>query len=227
MWQIIERMCYEEINRGVLQGLLPPISRLGSTDGARVAELSKAIFLRIEDGDGSEKVREMCTSIFTGLFLWQDNPTAEEILSLIGQQLNSFHREARRIIIDLREYFTIGSIPVADPLEEQVRQRAFFLVKKILQSVLDSLQTLEVEHEQKPYTNWSEHEQQTVKAKSCRITLENRDRCGSRSSGEQGAFCEIWRFEQHLCCRTCAFEDVCTKAEVFQGLPCKDGSTSV
>lgn len=163
MWQIIERMCYEEINRGVLQGLLPRISRLGSTDGARVAELSKAIFLRIEDGDGSEKVREMCTSIFTGLFLWQNNPTAEEIISLIEQQLNLFHREAQRIIIDLREYLTIGSIPIADPLEDQVRQKAFFLVKKILQSALTSLQRLEAEHEQKPYTNWSEHEQQTVK----------------------------------------------------------------
>jgi hypothetical protein len=37
-------------------------------------------------------------------------------------------------------------------------------------------------------------------------------------------FCEIWKFEEHLCCRTCAFEEVCTKAEVFSGLPCKNGS---
>jgi hypothetical protein len=163
MWQIIERRCHEEKNRGVLQGLLPPIRHLGSRDGPRVAELSKAIFLKIEDGDGSEKVREMCTSIFTGLFLWQDNQIAEEMLSLIADQLNMFHREAQRIISYLREYLTIGSITVADSLEEKVRQKAFFLVNKILQSVLISLQSLEAEHKKIPYTNWSEHEQQTVK----------------------------------------------------------------
>jgi hypothetical protein len=66
-----------------------------------------------------------------------------------------------------------------------------------------------------------------VQAKSSRITPENREQCGSRSGKDQQAFCEIWKFEQRLCCRTCAFEEVCTKAEVFQGLPCKDSSTSV
>lgn len=61
-------------------------------------------------------------------------------------------------------------------------------------------------------------------AKSSKITIENRDRCGSRSSENQGAFCEILKFEEHLCCRTCAFEEVCTKAEVFRILPCKNSS---
>jgi hypothetical protein len=56
-------------------------------------------------------------------------------------------------------------------------------------------------------------------AKSCQITPGNRDRCGPRSGKDYDAFCEIWRFEKHLCCRTCVFEDVCTKAQVF-GLPC-------
>jgi len=63
-----------------------------------------------------------------------------------------------------------------------------------------------------------------MQAKSSCITPENRGRCGFRSGRDQEAFCEIWKFEQHLCCRTCAFEDVCTKAEVFQELPCKDAS---
>jgi hypothetical protein len=57
-------------------------------------------------------------------------------------------------------------------------------------------------------------------AKAHQITAENQMRCGLRSGQESDAFCEIWRFEAHLCCRTCAFEDVCTKAEVFH-LPCR------
>ncbi len=57
-------------------------------------------------------------------------------------------------------------------------------------------------------------------AKASQITATNRARCGPRSGAEGQAFCEIWRFEQHLCCRTCAYEEVCTKAPVFR-LPCQ------
>jgi hypothetical protein len=56
-------------------------------------------------------------------------------------------------------------------------------------------------------------------AKSSQLATANRIRCGARSGENSQAFCEIWRFETHLCCRTCAFEEVCTKAEVFH-LPC-------
>jgi hypothetical protein len=52
-----------------------------------------------------------------------------------------------------------------------------------------------------------------------RLTPENRTRCGPRSGANLEAFCEIFQFEQYLCCRTCAFESVCTSAEVFY-LPC-------
>ena len=57
-------------------------------------------------------------------------------------------------------------------------------------------------------------------AKASQITGENDTACGPRSGKKGQAFCEIGRFEWHLCCRTCAFEEVCTKAEVFH-LPCQ------
>ncbi len=60
-------------------------------------------------------------------------------------------------------------------------------------------------------------------AKASRITNANRSRCGSRSGRDGEAFCEIWRFEEHLFCRTCAFQEVCTKATVFS-LPCQPAS---
>lgn len=56
-------------------------------------------------------------------------------------------------------------------------------------------------------------------AKASPITTGNRPRCAARSGQEGQAFCEIWRFESHLCCRTCAYETACTQAEVFR-LPC-------
>jgi len=59
-----------------------------------------------------------------------------------------------------------------------------------------------------------------ISAKGTPITPANRSQCGPRSGRDGQAFCEIWRFEQHLCCRTCAFEEVCLKVAVFQ-LPCR------
>ena len=61
-------------------------------------------------------------------------------------------------------------------------------------------------------------------AKASPIIATNRARCGPHSRWEGQAFCKIWRFEQCLCCRTCVFEEVCTKVPVFQ-LPCQ-ASTS-
>ena len=57
-------------------------------------------------------------------------------------------------------------------------------------------------------------------AKSSEVTAENRPRCGQRSADDGQAFCEIWGFERRLCCRTCAFEHVCTEAQAFR-LPCE------
>jgi hypothetical protein len=56
-------------------------------------------------------------------------------------------------------------------------------------------------------------------AKSTPITFANRPRCGPRIGPNGQAFCQIWRFEQYLCCRACVFEEICTKASVFR-LPC-------
>jgi hypothetical protein len=53
-------------------------------------------------------------------------------------------------------------------------------------------------------------------AKATPISAANQASCGPRSGRFGQAFCEIWRFEQHLCCRSCVFEEVCLKAPAFQ-----------
>jgi hypothetical protein len=55
--------------------------------------------------------------------------------------------------------------------------------------------------------------------KASQINEMNQSSCGPRSGKNCQAFCEIWRFEQHLCCRACVFGDVCTNTIAFQ-LPC-------
>jgi hypothetical protein len=61
---------------------------------------------------------------------------------------------------------------------------------------------------------------EVTNAKASPITRTNRDRCGPRSGRDGQAFCEIACFEECLCCRVCAFEDVCTRAQAFH-LPCE------
>jgi hypothetical protein len=75
----------------------------------------------------------------------------------------------------------------------------------------------------KPGSHHCAHHQ-VYTAKSSQITEANRQHCGSRSGENYAAFCEIFPFERHLCCRTCVFENVCTKASVFH-LPCQRQDT--
>lgn len=56
-------------------------------------------------------------------------------------------------------------------------------------------------------------------AKAIPATGLNRTDYGAHSGEEGQAFCKIWRFEQYLCCRTCAFEEVCIRTGIFH-LPC-------
>lgn len=56
-------------------------------------------------------------------------------------------------------------------------------------------------------------------AKACQINPNNCDRCGLRSGSDYDAFCEIWQFEKHLCCKMCVFGHICTNTKLFI-LPC-------
>jgi hypothetical protein len=58
-------------------------------------------------------------------------------------------------------------------------------------------------------------------AKSSPIAALDLEPSGPRSGQAGHAFCEIFRFETRMCCRTCAFETVCTKAKVLNALPCR------
>lgn len=65
---------------------------------------------------------------------------------------------------------------------------------------------------------------QVADGKSSQVTSANPDWCGPRSAEEGDAFCEVWSFEEYLCCRACVFEDVCTRASAFN-LPCQASSS--
>ena len=56
-------------------------------------------------------------------------------------------------------------------------------------------------------------------AKASPITEANRDRCGPRSGSDGYAFCEIYRIDTRLCCRTCAFGNRLHQSRRVQSSP--------
>jgi len=72
------------------------------------------------------------------------------------------------------------------------------------------------------FTNGRAHHccnEDVFEAKRVLIQIENLERCGTRSGRIKDKFCEIAPVEELLCCRLCAFHDVCIGSDILL-LPC-------
>lgn len=164
MWRIIERICREDQSRGVLQGILGyTLSRLADSNPDRVANCTKIIFDRITDGKGANKVRDFCTSIFTGLFLRQNHPLSKQIVDEIAKSPGQLSAESRQIVRDLRDYLTLGSIEPQNQTEDEVRKRAFDLMADILKSTIKAYGELVAKNEGSQFEAWSDEDREKMK----------------------------------------------------------------
>jgi hypothetical protein len=59
----------------------------------------------------------------------------------------------------------------------------------------------------------------TAAVKVLPVTEISRERAGPRSASDGEPFCEIWRLDEYLCCRSCVYQHVCSFSELFS-LPC-------
>ncbi|MGD0232000.1 MAG: hypothetical protein ABSC19_16870 [Syntrophorhabdales bacterium] len=147
MWSLIELVCRKEPSRGVLQGLLSrPLQQLAGFNPDKTAELVRTIFDRVEEGPGAKAVRELCTSIFTGLCVWRDHPGCCKISTEIAGNPVRFMNEASHLLAQLQEALTHGPIRSASPEDDSIRRRAFDLLDRALSSALDSLHQIELRH---------------------------------------------------------------------------------
>lgn len=138
MWMLIERWIREEKSNGVLQGLLigEVLLRLGWQYPDRVALLTMALFDRVNDGDGADVVREGCISVFTALYLRHDQPLAREILFALTEHPDRFFDESRYLLLHLKGAIDLGiATATLSPLQVAVRQRAWDIIERLLQSL--------------------------------------------------------------------------------------------
>jgi len=157
MWAILERFCREETSRGVIQGLLAwPIKALGSAHSDRIIELTKTVFDRIKGGKGAKEVREICVSIFDGLYLWRGNHLCTEIITDIAANPAEFFNEAHQIVINIGEILRLERTDPRNRPQEAIRNRALDITRRILKSIRSTLNDLEIKY--KDSTPWPEEE---------------------------------------------------------------------
>lgn len=186
MWEIIEHFSYNEANRSVLHGLLVSVlGRLAGKYKDRVAHLTKSIFERVIEGPGSKPVREACISIFTGLYLWQDDPFCRDIVFAIADNPGDSVDEAHRIVADLGDFLTYGPVTPPEPEKEFVRRKAFDLMERILQSTRNSFEQIKKENSNLPFDYWPEDVQ-----KQARGLAQLADYAGTRIYFTSGAYSE-------------------------------------
>lgn len=157
MWKLLERFSREEESRGVLQFLVVhSLQRLAGRHADRVAEIIRAIFDRVRDGAGADKVRQHCASILAGLYVWKDQPLCRETVEMIVNDPASYATEAHQIVFDLRSWLNLGPVDPPNAEQDEVRRKSFDLLHRILSSVLR--QTKELANI--PFSSWSEADQE-------------------------------------------------------------------
>jgi hypothetical protein len=138
MWMMIEHWAREERSNGVLQGLFigEVLLRLGWQHPDRVAFLTKAIFDRVNDGDGTEAVRKGCISVFTVLYLRHDQPLSREITIALMEDPCQFFDESWNLLAHLKGAVDLGiATGTLSAQQEAMRQRAWEIIQRLLQSL--------------------------------------------------------------------------------------------
>ena len=106
MWDLLEHFAREEKSAGVIQGLGWSLSRLSGLHGDRVADLSATIFARVADGEGADAVKNMCINLVTGLYVWQDQVAARNVLAAVTADLLRYTGEIQNLLHTLRDGLT-------------------------------------------------------------------------------------------------------------------------
>src|SRR5436309_2493859 len=115
---MLDAFASTEKSHGVLQGLAWPLDRLAGPHGDRVAMMLQRIFNRVTEGPGAEEVREMCVNILTGLYVWQNQSVAREIITTIGKNPSKNTQEIHHVLFRLRSTLTHGK--VGSSAEEEI-----------------------------------------------------------------------------------------------------------
>lgn len=165
MWRLIQERCTSEPSRGVLQGVLGgPLNRIAGSNPDQVALLAKIIFDRIRDGEGAERVRKLCISIFVNLYIWRDTKLCREIALEIAFSPRTYSKEAHHLLVHLREPLTHGPTDPPQPEEDAIRERALDLLNQLLTSALKDFEHIQKNHIGISFDQWPKEDQEIIRS---------------------------------------------------------------
>src|SRR5262249_12989048 len=98
MWALLEQFARQELSAGVLQGLGWSLNRLSGPHGDSVSKIVETIFNRMTDGQGADAVRNMCINLMAGLYVWQNQPSARNVLTSIIADPISYAGEIQNLL---------------------------------------------------------------------------------------------------------------------------------
>ncbi len=162
MWQLLENISQTESNKGVLHFLVASsLNSLAAHHADRIAQFVRNIFDRLCGDEKAPQTRQKCARIFTGLYIWQDQPLCREVVEMMADAPAQYSIEAHQIAIDLRHQLNLGPIEPSNIEQDQIRHRSFELLQRLLTSTLNQTRTLESKYpKEQPFSSWSKADQE-------------------------------------------------------------------
>jgi len=167
MWKVIGRLCREEQDRLVLQGMLGgPLDKLSLHHPDQVSELTIEILSRLDEGGDVGAVRRLCLAIVTSLYIWRNHERCGAIVKKIATDPQVNPDAAGDMLHQLRSVLTHGPVSPAEPSQDEIRRRAFEFFIQLLQAARNCFDRIQAEHQAKQFNDWPEEDQKTVQSLS-------------------------------------------------------------
>ena len=180
MWALLEHFAREEKSAGVVRGLGWSLSRLSGPHGDRVAELAATIFNRMTDGEGADSVKNMCINLVTGLYVWQNQAAARNVLTTVTADPVSYAGEIQNLLHSLRGGLTAERQDGSDASD--IRKRTVGVFLEVIAAARSVSDPLLGKTEEGPHKQLTELEKSSL-----RHALQVLDRAGSQIFFASGA----------------------------------------
>ena len=181
MWALLEHFACEERNAGVVKGLGWSLSRLSGRHGDRVAELAETIFNRMtEPGKGADAVKEMCINLMTGLYVWQNQAVARNVVTTVATDPIRYSGEIQNLLHTLRGGLKAKRQDGSDTAD--IRRRTVEVFLEVIAAARSVSDPLFDRIEANPQKKLSEEEENSL-----RKVLQVLDRAGSQIFFASGA----------------------------------------
>ena len=180
MWAFLEHFAREEISAGVVQGLGGSLSSLSGPHGDRVAELAETIFNRMTDGEGADAVKDMCINLMAGLYVWQNQAAARNVLTSVIADPISYAGEIQNLLHALRGGLTAKRQEGSDTAD--IRRRTVKVFLEVIAAARSVSDPLLGKLEEDPDPQLTEEEKSSL-----RKALQVLDRAGSQIFFASGA----------------------------------------